>query len=95
MGHLYLGAQQIDNLEKFDIRVNTLVVPPPDYYIKAYNKEHVNNARMGVGALLFSTVDVCEDTYNPILSGTPSIAITPAGKATANTNQYSPVVIST
>lgn len=93
MGHLYLGLQQIDNLENFDIRVAPTTTS--DYTIKAYNKAAINGARTGVGALLFSTVDVCVDSVTPILSGTPSVVIAPAGKATASTNQYIPVTINT
>lgn len=91
MGHLYLGVQQIDKVQDFDIRVGST----PDFTIKAYNKLATNAVRAGVGALLFSTVEVCVDTTNPIISGTPSIVITPSGKATASTNQYIPVTSNT
>lgn len=36
MGHLYLGLQQIDHVEKFDFRVTAATTS--DYTIKAYNK---------------------------------------------------------
>lgn len=56
MGHLYLGLQKIEYAQNFDIRIDALT--PADYIIKAVNKND-GNPSIGVGALLFSTLDVC------------------------------------
>lgn len=61
MGHLYIGLQKIDKSEKFDIRIE-VPLTPTDYTIKAFNANNngpQNIHSIGVGALLFSTLDVC------------------------------------
>lgn len=58
MGHLYLGLQKIDKAEQFDIRIE-VPLTPTDYIIEAVNKYTNGAQKIGVGALLFSTLDVC------------------------------------